>query len=79
MKARIVIPVAGENGLDSRLAEHFGRAPYFAVVDLDEKGEVSKVEIVQGLEFQSHFPSLKSVFKTFFKLSLKSLNNLDTG
>jgi len=46
MKARIVIPVAGENGLDSRLAEHFGRAPYFAVVDLDEKGEVSRVEIV---------------------------------
>lgn len=31
---RIVIPVVDEKGLKSQLAEHFGRAPYFAVVDL---------------------------------------------
>lgn len=37
---RIVIPVIDESGIDSRLSEHFGRAPYFAVVEVDEKGQV---------------------------------------
>lgn len=46
MKTRIIVPLAEEKGLDSRLAEHFGRAPYFALIDLDEKGEISKVETV---------------------------------
>jgi predicted Fe-Mo cluster-binding NifX family protein len=45
---RIVIPTADESGLNSQLAEHFGRAPYFAVVDLDEKGEVSSVRTSQN-------------------------------
>lgn len=40
---RIVVPTADESGLNSQLAEHFGRAPYFAVVDLDENREVSSV------------------------------------
>ncbi|MEM2487349.1 MAG: NifB/NifX family molybdenum-iron cluster-binding protein [Thermoproteota archaeon] len=48
MKIRIIVPVAEEKGLDSCLAEHFGRAPYFAVIDLDENYEVSKVEIVSN-------------------------------
>lgn len=37
---RIIIPVVDETGLDARLSEHFGRAPYFAVVELDENGQV---------------------------------------
>lgn len=40
MSMRIVIPVVNETGLDSRLSEHFGRTPYFAVVELDENGQV---------------------------------------
>lgn len=40
MSMRIVIPVVNETGLDGRLSEHFGRAPYFAVVELDENGQV---------------------------------------
>jgi predicted Fe-Mo cluster-binding NifX family protein len=46
MKARIVVPTEEDSGLDSKLAEHFGRAPYFAVIDLDEKSEVSSVKTV---------------------------------
>jgi predicted Fe-Mo cluster-binding NifX family protein len=46
---RIVIPVASQNKLNSHLAEHFGRAPYFAVVDLNDSGEVSKIETVSNL------------------------------
>jgi len=41
MKARIVVPVLDESGLNTRLSEHFGRAPYFAVIDLDENGRIS--------------------------------------
>jgi predicted Fe-Mo cluster-binding NifX family protein len=37
---RIVIPVIDETGINSRLSEHFGRAPYFAIVEVDEKGQV---------------------------------------
>jgi predicted Fe-Mo cluster-binding NifX family protein len=40
MISRIIVPTNGENGLDSQLAEHFGRAPYFTVVDLDTDGKV---------------------------------------
>jgi predicted Fe-Mo cluster-binding NifX family protein len=38
-----------EGGLNAQLAEHFGRAPYFAVVELDEKGEVESVKTVPNV------------------------------
>jgi predicted Fe-Mo cluster-binding NifX family protein len=44
MKTRIVIPVENEAGLDAPVAEHFGRAPFFAVVDLDEKSNIVSVK-----------------------------------
>ena len=44
MKTRMVIPVENEAGLEAHIAEHFGRAPYFVVVDLDEKGKVASVK-----------------------------------
>lgn len=43
---RIVIPVDEDRGVDSPLSEHFGRAPYFAVFELDEKGRVINQKIV---------------------------------
>jgi len=46
MKARIVVPVLDESGLNARLSEHFGRAPYFAVVDLDENARISSQRAV---------------------------------
>jgi predicted Fe-Mo cluster-binding NifX family protein len=44
MTTRIVIPVEDENGLESHVAQHFGRAPYFAVVDL-ENGQLTNITI----------------------------------
>jgi len=44
MTTRIVVPIVSDSGLDSKIAEHFGKAPCFAVVDLDEKGAVSNVK-----------------------------------
>jgi len=37
---RVVIPVTDDRGVDSQLSEHFGRAPFFAVFDFDEDGQV---------------------------------------
>lgn len=34
---RILIPVVDDSGLKSRLSEHFGRTPYFCIVELNEK------------------------------------------
>ena len=34
MTKRIMMPVEDDAGLEARLAYHFGRAPYFAIVEL---------------------------------------------
>lgn len=44
MIKRIVIPVEDKSGLDAHVAQHFGRAPYFAVVELDDKGQVLNIK-----------------------------------
>jgi len=36
----VIIPVKEINGMDSRVHGHFGRAPYFMILKLDDKGEV---------------------------------------
>jgi predicted Fe-Mo cluster-binding NifX family protein len=40
MNMRIVVPVSDEMGIDARLSQHFGRAPFYTIIDLDEKGQV---------------------------------------
>jgi predicted Fe-Mo cluster-binding NifX family protein len=40
---RILIPTQDENGIE--IAEHFGRAPYFAVVELDEIGTAIELKV----------------------------------
>ena len=49
MGARVVIPVEDESGLNAQIAENFGRAPYFAVVELDDNGNVSSVKTVPNV------------------------------
>jgi predicted Fe-Mo cluster-binding NifX family protein len=46
---RVVVPVEDQKGLNARLAEHFGRAPYYAVVDFDENGKVANVKTVPNI------------------------------
>jgi predicted Fe-Mo cluster-binding NifX family protein len=41
MNMRIVVPVSDERGIDAQLSEHFGRAPYYAIIDLDNEGHVT--------------------------------------
>lgn len=49
MKERLVIPAEDGKGLDARLSEHFGKAPYFVVVELDENGNVSNVQTIPNV------------------------------
>ena len=37
---RFVVPIEEDKGVDSRLSEHFGRAPFFAVFELDKDGQI---------------------------------------
>lgn len=45
---KVVVPVDEDRGMDSRLSEHFGRAPFFAVFDLVESGQVLRQEMVRN-------------------------------
>ena len=46
MSVTIVIPVEDANGLNAKLSGHFGRAPYFVVVELDENGKILGLQTV---------------------------------
>ncbi len=48
MKTTVIVPVSGNNGLNARIAEHFGRAPFYAIVVLDKDGKVESVEILEN-------------------------------
>lgn len=43
---RMVIPTLDDEGIKSKISEHFGRALYFTVIDLDERNEALKVEAI---------------------------------
>jgi predicted Fe-Mo cluster-binding NifX family protein len=48
LKERIVVSTEDGNGLDARLSEHFGRAPYYIIVDLDEDRNILSVQSVSN-------------------------------
>ena len=43
---RVVIPVADEKNVNASLSEHFGRAPFFAVVDINENGQIADLKMI---------------------------------
>ena len=46
---KVIVPTQNQEGLNARLAEHFGRAPYYTIVELDDKGEVSNVKTIPNV------------------------------
>jgi predicted Fe-Mo cluster-binding NifX family protein len=44
MIERVVVPVLNEAGEASQLAQHFGRAPLFAIIHFSETREISNIE-----------------------------------
>ncbi len=45
---RVVVPVERCEGLKSVIAEHFGRAPFFAVVELGDDGAVKDIRMTEN-------------------------------
>ena len=89
MTKRIMMPVEDETGLEAQVAHHFGRAPYFAVVELDENQKAPKVktepnrsEHVGGTPGHSHesFLSLKPDVVVAYSMGPGALNTFqDAG
>lgn len=52
---RIAVSVETNNGLDSVVAHHFGRCPYFVIVDVDGSA-VKAVEVVANPYYGAHQP-----------------------
>ena len=50
---RIAISVEVNNGLDSIVAHHFGRCPYFALVDM-EGNELQMIEVIDNPYYAGH-------------------------
>jgi len=53
MSERVVVPVLNQEGEDSKLSPHFGRAPYFAVAEVDRSGQIKSLKF--QLNRSSHF------------------------
>jgi predicted Fe-Mo cluster-binding NifX family protein len=52
---RIAISIDTNQGLDSRVAHHFGRCPYFALVDVND-GQIKDVAVVDNPFYTAHQP-----------------------
>ncbi len=52
---KIAVTAENSNGLDSLVAQHFGHAPYFILVDV-ENGEIGAVQGVANPYAESHQP-----------------------
>lgn len=52
---RIVVSSEGDGTLDSKVSEHFGRCPRFAVVDVED-GSIRKVMSLENPFYASHTP-----------------------
>jgi len=52
---RIAISADDGNGLDSVVSPHFGRCPYFVLVDVEER-EVKAVQVISNPYYGQHQP-----------------------
>jgi predicted Fe-Mo cluster-binding NifX family protein len=52
---RIAISAGDDNGLDSVVSPHFGRCPYFVLVDMED-GEVTTTSAVPNPYYSQHQP-----------------------
>jgi predicted Fe-Mo cluster-binding NifX family protein len=83
MSKRIMIPVEDAGGLEAELAHHFGQAPYFAIVEIDDAKKILKVttepnksEHMGGLQGHSHesFLALKPDLVLAYAMGAGALN-----
>lgn len=77
MTMKIVIPVQEEGGLDTRLSGHFGRAPYFAVIDLKDDGTVLEQSTIANTS--EHFGGVGLPPQRILQLKLDALITYGMG
>jgi predicted Fe-Mo cluster-binding NifX family protein len=54
---RIAISLEENQGLESRVSHHFGRCPFFAIVEVGES-EVEQVKVIPNPYFADHQPGM---------------------
>jgi len=59
---RIVFSVNNNNGIESEVSAHFGKCPYFLVIDVEESGAVKNTEAVSNPYFSGHSPGVVPEF-----------------
>ena len=55
VKAKVAVPLEENKGLESRIAEHFGHAPYFAIAEVSRQG-YRLLEILENPMASEHGP-----------------------
>ncbi|MEM2926571.1 MAG: NifB/NifX family molybdenum-iron cluster-binding protein [Candidatus Bathyarchaeia archaeon] len=45
---RLIIPIEEYKGLKSAVSQHFGKAPFFALIDLRDDGEIEALKAVEN-------------------------------
>lgn len=58
---RIAIAAEEKKGLDSQVSHHFGRCPYYALVNLDGT-EIQEIQVVENPYFKAHRPGRVPAF-----------------
>lgn len=59
---RIAVSADSANGLHSRVSPHFGRCPFFVLVDIDEDGTIRNVTSVANPCYGNHAPGQVPAF-----------------
>ncbi|MBC8331285.1 MAG: NifB/NifX family molybdenum-iron cluster-binding protein [Anaerolineae bacterium] len=70
---RIAITSEENNGLESMVCQHFGRSPYFVLVDIEEN-KIARVETIENPFSQKHNPGDVPAFVAEF-----GVNSLVSG
>jgi predicted Fe-Mo cluster-binding NifX family protein len=70
---KLVVATENQDGLNALIAEHFGRAPYFTIIDLDsdKKWEVVNVKAIENTS--EHRGGVGSPHEPITKLHPKAL------
>jgi len=45
---RVIVPIERDDGLKSIVAQHFGRAPFFAIVEFREDGSIEAIRVEEN-------------------------------
>lgn len=70
MTEKIVVPTENQEGINAIVAEHFGRTPYFTVVELDN-GKIVTVSTVTNTS--EHVGGVGTAFEQIIALEPKAI------